>query len=123
MAISYPVVILTRDVSVKDIPLLRYMQAVKDRGDKSVHLLDTDEKRFEFVNNLVTDLKNEYGLCDYTTTKATNLKPSIFYTYLCQNNPIIPSFYLASYHPDSQRYSTIRRVTNKELSDLVEDRK
>lgn len=74
---SKRVIVLTRDVSVADISLLRYMKLIHK---EDIHKLETDADKLEFVIQLVNDLGNENGFTNYTTTGVRNLTPS---TFLC----------------------------------------
>ena len=114
---SKRVVILTKELGIADIPLLRYM---KHSGDDCVYKLTNDNERFEFLVQLVNDLGNANGFKDYTTTNVEGLTPSTFYAKLCKHDPAIPSFYLATLKEG--KYSKIERVTSKGLNDLVRGR-
>ena len=85
---SKRVIVLTRDVSVADISLLRYMKLIHK---EDIHKLETDADKLEFVIQLVNDLGNENGFANYTTTGVRNLTPSTFYARLCSNHKSIPS--------------------------------
>lgn len=113
---SKRVIVLTRDVSVADISLLRYMKLVHK---EDIHKLETDADKLEFVIQLVNDLGNENGFANYTTTGVRNLTPSTFYARLCSNHKSIPSFYLATMVDG--KYSKIERVTPRGLAELVKD--
>lgn len=106
---------LTRDVGVSDIPLLRYM--AKAGSDRVVKLDATPESRFEFLVQLTNDLGNTNGFSDYTTTGLRGLTPSTYYQKLCNNDPAIPTFYMASLIDGE--LTNIQLVTSKGLNELI----
>ena len=111
------VLILTRDLGISDIPLLRYMQKTPEQ---TVYRLTNDQERYEFVVQLTNDIGNANGFKDYTTNGMTGLTPSTYYAKLCKNDPAIQSFYMATL--SEGKFSKIERVTSKGLTDLTRGR-
>lgn len=112
---SKRVVVLTRELGIQDIPILRYMQKL---DDSRIIKLSNDNDRFEFVVQLVNDLGNAKGFSDFTTTGVQGLKPSTYYLKLCHHDPCIPAFYLATLSKNG-KLSKIEMVTTRGLNELI----
>lgn len=111
---SKRVVVLTRELGMADIPILRYLHKL---DDSRVVTLNNDNDRFEFVVQLVNDMGNSKGFEDYTTTHIQGLKPSTYYLKLCRHDPCIPSFYLAT--ASRGKLSKIEMMTTRGLNELI----
>ena len=110
------VIILTRQLSIKDIALARYIQ---HRKDNCVRELTTAADYLEFVVQLTRDHGNQNGFGEYLIGNPINITPSLFHYYLTTQDKLVPTFYIAL--ETDEGLTHVRQCNNRELNQIINE--